>query len=237
MNMKMAKKRQKPHLRRQTATAIVVEEPNKVTTPLLRVIRESLGDNNIGFDEVILAKGDVKFQLSGTAVKAMARDRYSVFPLLQREADLFWLGGSLIFARELANYRLKSVSLIVFKGDAIDETKTALFRAEWDSPEPGTDHAQPHWHVYPQIIDGKSNVSEFDRYMKYESDLNDEPVTTLDADPARDTARNFHYAMASRWHTDGISYHQQGLTNVESVVKWIEGCIDYSRKQLDWLFS
>lgn len=140
----MPKKRQSRLRRSQIPSAIVVEQPNQVITRVRRAFREALRNNSVAFEEVRLARGEVKFELSGTAIKATARDRYSVFPLLQREAELFWLGAALIFVRELGNYRLKSISLIIFKGEAIDERKTPLFRAEWDNPESGTSHAQSY---------------------------------------------------------------------------------------------
>ena len=218
--------------------AIVVERPNQVTTRVLKALREALGDNTIAFEEVSLARGEVRFELSGTAIKATARDRYSVFPLLQLEAELFWLGAALIFVRELGNYRLKSIGLIVFKGDAIDERKTALFRAEWDNPEPGTSHAQPHWHVYPRIIDGKVSAEEVDRNLTDEPNSVDLGVETIaDEDPEWKTASNFHYAMSSRWHSEGIGHHQENLSEIDNVVRWIKSCISYSREQLVWLFS
>src|SRR4029078_4662141 len=97
--------------------AIVVDRPTKVTTQVLRAFRDLLDDSSISFAEVQLPKNEVKFELSGTSVRGVARDKSSVFSLVQTETELFWLGASLVFRKELGQYKLKSVSLIIFKGD------------------------------------------------------------------------------------------------------------------------
>jgi hypothetical protein len=211
------------------ASAIIVEDTKQVTMPLLRALREALTNSTIGFEQTNLAKDLVKFDLSGTPIRAFARESYSVFPLLQREAELFWMGAVLIFKRELGTYRLNSISLVVFKGDAIDERKTPLFRAEWDYLEDhGVDHAQPHWHVYPRILDGKEESGQ---------DFSDFRAAEIEdvglVDPQWATASNFHYAMGSRWDVE--AGHQQSLADVEQISKWIKGCIEYCRTQLAWL--
>src|SRR5215216_2447048 len=145
----MSKRRRRPLPASQTPpAAIIVEDPAAVTTPVLKVLREILRDRSVQFEGIELAKNEVKFVLSGTYTKGTARDKYSVFPLLQMGEELFWLGSYLVFKRELGVYKLLSVGLIVFKGEALDERKTALLRAEWDNQSEGTIHAQPHWHVY-----------------------------------------------------------------------------------------
>ena len=234
----MSKKRQRPRRRSEPPSAIVVEQPNQVTSPVLRAIREALGYNEIGFEPVGLARGEIKFELSGTPIRAMARESYAVFPLLQLEAELFWLGAALVFDGELGNYRLKSISLLVFKGEAFDERKITLFRAEWDNLESGTIHAQPHWHVYPRVIESRVSVDMDSDTLASHSDLLDFQVeSTVEEDPEWGTASNFHYAMSSRWAIEGIGHHQAHLTEIDDLIRWIKSCIGYSRDQLRWLFT
>jgi hypothetical protein len=234
----MRKKRPSRQHRSKDATAIVVENPNQVMNRILRAIRDALGNDRIGFEMINRARDEVKFELSGTPIRAMARESYAVFPLLQLEAELFWLGAALIFKRELGNYRLKSISVLVFKGEAFDERKTALFRAEWDDPEPGTIHAQPHWHVYPRLIESKESLAAAGDTPADGFDLMDFGIEgPIAEDPEWRSAPNFHYAMSSTWAIEGIGHHQANLTNVEDLVRWISSCIGYSQGQLRWLFT
>jgi hypothetical protein len=197
-----------------------------------------LGDNSIQFDEIVLANDEVKFELSGTSIKGTAREKYSVFLLDQVKAELLWLGGALIFKRELGVYWLKSVSLLIFKGDAFDERKTALLRAEWDNPEPGVMHAQPHWHVYPRFIgklEEKAELEEDTDVSIFEPSESKPEYEIQDSDWP--TSANFHYAMASTWQTTGINSHQEKLNDLNYLLNWLRGCITYTREQLAWLFS
>ena len=218
--------------------AIVEENPARVTTRVLRVLRELLGNPSIQFEETTLANNEVKYSLSGTYTRGTARDRYTVFPLLQEGEELFWLGSYLIFRRELGLFRLLSVSLIIFKGEALDERKTALLRAEWDN-DMGTLHAQPHWHVYTRSNErdetDEAIIEDLNLESVEESLDNREPH---DHDPDWPTSTNFHYAMASRWHASSdLNLHQVSLDNVDSLLTWIKGCVTYCRGQLSFLFS
>jgi hypothetical protein len=218
--------------------SIVVDRPTQVTTQVLRAFRDLLKDSSISFAEVPLANNQVKFELSGSPVRGIARETYAVFSLLQTKTDLFWLGSSLVFEEKLGRYNLKSVSLIIFKGDVIDQKKIPLLRAEWDIIEAGVLHAQPHWHIYPRFLRESQNpdVDAQDQLepieFSAEAQLND---TELDQDWP--TSANFHYAMASTWQANGIDAQQEKLNDLDSLIRWIYGCVSYSRQQLDWLFS
>jgi hypothetical protein len=219
--------------------AIVVDRPTTVTTQVLRAFRDLLKDPSIGFAEVQLADNEVKFELSGTTVRGTARDKYAVFLLLQTGSELFWLGSSLVFKKELGRYSLKSVSLVIFKGEVIDERKTALLRAEWDIAEAGVLHAQPHWHIYPRVLYRESQDAEFERVDEPElvESSFEEEMDGPEQDPEWSTSANFHYAMASTWQTNGIGAQQEKLNDLDSLVRWIHGCVTYSRQQIAWLFS
>jgi hypothetical protein len=218
--------------------AIVVDRPSKVTTPVLRVLKEILGNNSIKFDEIVLANDEIKFELSGSASKGTAREKYSVFLLDQVGTELLWLGGALIFKRELLVYRLKSISILIFKGEAFDERKTALLRAEWDNPESGAMHAQPHWHVYPRFIGKPEEGSRFEEEASVSVFAPSEDAPKYEAqDSEWPTSADFHYAMASTWQTNGINFHQEKLNDLDYLLNWLRGCIVYTREQLVWLFS
>jgi hypothetical protein len=197
-----------------------------------------LGDNSIQFDEVALPKNEIKFELSGSPIKGTAREKYSVFLLTQVGAELLWIGGALIFKREVGIYRLKSVSLLIFKGDAFDERKTALLRAEWDNPESGVIHAQPHWHVYPHLIGKLEEKPEFeeDPAIGIFEPPEDETENEI-KDSAWPNSANFHYAMASTWQANGVNSHQEKLNDLDYLLDWLRGCITYTREQLVWLFT
>jgi hypothetical protein len=217
--------------------AITVENPAEVTMRVLKVIREVLRDKSVQFEGIELANNEVKFALSGTSTKGTARDKYSVFLLLQMGDELFWLGSYLIFKRALGRYELLSVGLIIFKGEAVDEKKTALLRAEWDNQSAGTIHAQPHWHVYPRFPEKGETDAEIIEGMEVESiESLDDNVETKDYDLEWPTSANFHYAMASRWHTSTkVNSHQEKLNDVDNLLSWIRGCVSYCNEQLRYL--
>lgn len=235
----MAKKTHRKKPSAEIRPAIVVEDPDEIITRVLKAFRYALGDKTIGFEKVTLARDEVRFQLSGSPIRATARDRYSVFSLLRLQAELFWLGAALVFKSKLGDYELKSISLVIFKGDAFDERKTTLFRAEWDNPEPGAIHAQPHWHVYPRFIENKTNLeANGSELTPHQTDFVDSETEIEEDEHSKwKTAANFHYAMSSRWALDGAGQHQLSLIDVEDLIRWINGCIAYSRDQLRWLFT
>jgi len=219
--------------------AIIVDNPSEVTVPCLKVLRKLLSDNSIAFQETPLANSEVKFGLTGSSIQAIARDKYSVFLLLSVSAELFWLGTTLVFKRELGRYRLLSISLVIFKGDSFDEKKTPLLRAEWDNPDPAipTEHAQPHWHVYPRLLIRDSTNPPRAEAVAFQSlDLSVLDSTQSEDDLAWPTSANFHYAMASTWQAEANGC-QEKLNELGRLLGWLNGCISYSRSQLDFLFN
>lgn len=218
--------------------AIIVDSPSEVTGPCLKVLRTLLKNPSIAFHETPQANNEVKCGLTGSPVQAIARDKYSVFLLLSA-AELFWLGTTLVFKRELGRYHLMSASLVIFKGDTFDE-KTPLLRAEWDNPDPTTtiEHAQPHWHVYPRFINRDWTNSQMVDTVTFQSfDLTAAGATHSDVeDLAWPTSANFHYAMASTWHSEANGC-QEKLNELSRLLGWLTGCISYSRNQLNFLFS
>lgn len=218
--------------------AIIVDDPSEVTLPCLKVLRALLRDNSVAFQETPLANNEVKFGLTGSSVQAIARDKYSVFLLLSVRAELFWLGTTLIFRRELGRYRLLSVSLVIFKGDSFDEKKTPLLRAEWDNPDPAstTEHAQPHWHVYPRLINRGSSNPQVVEVGVFQSLLSNTDVAHSEDDLDWPTSANFHYAMASTWQAEANGC-QEKLNELRRLLGWLNGCITYSRNQLNFLFN
>lgn len=161
--------------------------------------------------------------------------------------DQFWLGVMLAFREKPDDVRKRSViagaSLRVFRGQSSDAAKEMLFRAEWDFWENGTrtSHAQPHWHVH---------VSPFEKVVKTAArfELSEERAgmfgkfaieglpTEGDISKLWATPEKFHYAMASRWHDEGMESHIHMLSE-DSLQNWLEGCICYIRTQLTYLSS
>lgn len=235
----MAKRRTRLLSASQPFTAdITVEDPAEVIKHVLKVIRDLLQNRSVQFEPVELAKNEVKFVLSGTSTKGTARDKYSVFSLLQVGEELFWLGSYLQFKRELGRYTLLSIGLIIFKGDASDERKTALLRAEWDNQSVGTAHAQPHWHVYPRFPEKGAALEIVGKEDGEGVEFTSEREETEDYDLEWPTSANFHYAMASRWHASpDTASHQERLNDLDGLLNWIRGCVGYCRGQLTFLFS
>lgn len=175
---------------------------------------------------------------SNNASQAELGDRaYYVIPFWRVGHRYYWLAASVDLAFQEKCY-LMSVSLVVFEGEATDNIKTPILRAEWDaiqeSPQRAKQrstpvvHAQPHWHVYPTAA-GTAEYAERAE-PKFEADIQ------VFSFPQRHRAKQFHFAMASQWHTNGMDSHALDL-EVDSLLRWLEGCLTYIRSQLTYVYS
>lgn len=158
---------------------------------------------------------------------AEAGDRaYSVVPFFDTGVTKYWVGVS-IDVTEGRKPHLRSVSLVVFEGEAGNMTKIPAFRAEWDCFDPSDHkHAQPHWHVY-SVVD--QSVQVMDGVFEPEPRLKEFKPNTLNP------SRQFHFAMGSQWHLDADSH--MCLLDLDNLCKWLGGCVNYIRGQFDYLYS
>jgi hypothetical protein len=166
------------------------------------------------------------------ASRAEAGDRaYSVVPFYSAPHANYWLAASVDLAFKKRCY-LKSVSLVVFEGEASDNVKTPIMRAEWDSRQddesPLVHHAQPHWHVYSSTVGPAEYASEGG--PRFGADIQAFSLSQ------RHKGKDFHFAMASQWHVNGKGSHASDL-EVDSLLQWLEGCLAYVREQLTYLHN
>jgi hypothetical protein len=163
---------------------------------------------------------------------------YSVIPILRAPYGYFWLGGTLDLLYREGNYTIEQVSLVIFQGVATDEVKTPILRAEWDAiaSDGRSKHAQPHWHVYSSPLNN-TIVLEYPKFSVETEvvDFSPEESTSLTGH-VWERGDRFHFAMASKWHLDGVDAHQE-LLEQEKLLKWLEGCVGYIRAQLIYIFQ
>lgn len=204
----------------RAAEAIIVEDPKEVIEPCRRVLRKAFGD--IGFSKKDLAGNVVMFSMTGSeASTGVARSTYPVVPLIRKSYATYWLGAVFQFRFEQGRFRLISASLLVFKGQAYDPIKQPMLRAEWDSLLLGdpSQHAQPHWHVYRSVI-------------REELELIEAGFGASDSEELE--AVKFHFAMCSAWYKESES-HQEKLNEIGKLLSWLQGCISYTRRQIELL--
>jgi len=166
-------------------------------------------------------RGVTRYELVGTnQQRVAARDEYLVHPLTDFTVDRYWAAVALDFQFSDPNHDLISVQIIVFKGDAFSP-KQPMLRAEWHcSPtDLQAHHAQPHWHAYTSEVPVSPS---FDAAIPFGA-----PPVEQRADALR-----FHFAMASRWQTEGPDAHTFALPDSKTLAKWLEGCMKYIRSQL-----
>ena len=172
------------------------------------------------------ARGEREYLLvSDGQAWARARSLYPVLPLLTTDDAAFWFAVALRFGSSLGRFQLKHASILIFKGFPADPDKTPLVRAEWDEADPAGPHAQPHWHVYPSAL-ARPEAASFEAIKALEGAAGEPAGRTLEGE-------RFHYAMSAAWHLDGGS-HQSRLSE-DGLLKWLPGCVLYTRNQLVYL--
>lgn len=164
---------------------------------------------------------------SADASRAEAGDRaYCVLPFCYSGRSKYWLAASidLVFQQQC---HLADVSLTVFEGEASDNVKIPVLRAEWDSRQESSllmVHAQPHWHVYSSAVAQAAYIKRAE--PKFGTDIR--PFSPLQQPHM---GEDFHFAMASQWHIVGKNSHAWDL-EVDSLFRWLDGCISYIHGQL-----
>jgi hypothetical protein len=182
----------------------------------------------MGFHQQDLARGEREYLLVSEAQsRAKARNEYPALPLLATVDSAFWFAVALRFGPSLGRFQLKHVSILLFEGLASDPNKIPLVRAEWDEADPSGSHAQPHWHVYSSALI-KPEPMLFEETAEADPDRAGEEAagSTLEGD-------RFHYAMSATWHLDGGG-HQSRLSE-DKLLRWLPGCVRYTRDQLLYL--
>lgn len=165
---------------------------------------------------------------------ARAKYSYRVVPIFNTLDKNLWLGASLEFQYRQGKTFLVAASVIVFEGEATDEEKIPLLRAEWELSETSpVIHAQPHWHVYAGRINPQpSEVTFAEEAVEFFSETSN---SEADLDHW-ENAQWFHFAMSSQWHT---AHAQPIYADFDGIMtkNWLSGCIKYTMDQIRWLYS
>jgi hypothetical protein len=222
-------------------TGIVLQDVKGLVSDCKAIFREVLQSNSLGFIEHRAARNKLICNLTGAgATRAEAKYVYQVVPFLETPYGFYWLANSLEFKFQEGMHHLESVSILVFQGEANDERKIALLRAEWACSEADVraPHAQPHWHIYPSRINQGFDQfrNEFQADSEVQSFEPDEDVQANDdAEAEWDRAERFHFAMAARWHVEGKDAHTQEIQS-DMLLNWLAGCLRYIQSQFEFLY-
>jgi hypothetical protein len=227
----------------EKSNADQVSDPEAFAKLCRKAIAKAIGNEGLGFSLHSRSEGNrTLYTLSGDgATSAEAKYRYSVIPFQEAQSTKLWLAASLEFEFQKL-YRLVNVSLLIFEGEALDERKLALLRAEWESPQSNTSasHAQPHWHIYPSRLNRL--ISDTGSEFKPEEDVQPFVLEDVQIDSRNvlstelDRLKKFHLAMSARWHVEGSGSHLEEI-QLKYVLKWLEGCLSYIRSQLEYVYS
>lgn len=120
-----------------------------------------------------------------------------------------------------------NISLSVFQGDASDEEKYQLFRAEWDDfCNPEEIHSQPHWHITSSQALEKMLVSYAIDFEKKDfiDLLENEKQRVFDV-------KKIHFAMNGNWSSSETNIHK--IDSEEKVLRWWFGILHHIRTELD----
>lgn len=238
---------------------LLVDEPEDLCKPCKKAIEKALNQKNLGFNgrEVAGKEGRRSlYSLVGDkATSAEEKYHYKVIPFIERRSRIYWLAVSLEFILENLRYRLASVSIFVFAGNANDERKIPLMRAEWACLPTDIDekHAQPHWHIYPSQIgelvhnqngfDPDPEVQIFAPEEEIESEVREFGEQSTNAisdheDHAWEGTEHFHFAMAARWREgEDVELNDSGQLEIDNISNWLLGCIRYTYVQFEYLYK
>lgn len=123
-------------------------------------------------------------------------------------------------------------SLSVFQGNADDNEKTQLFRAEWDNyPENKNSHSQPHWHIYPHKYKMKVH-QDFEDFLKLSETDNDfHSFKNCDKDLIE--INKFHFAMNGQWSQNKSDIHT--IEEMNDLTNWFNGLLNHLKIELKYL--
>lgn len=204
-----------------------LEVPEELESSLTAA-RQALSNPHLRFKHDFIG-GDLISILSGNEeVPALLENRtHPVLPL----DDFHWLGLQLRFRTALSHAEIRSVSLIVLRGDRALAPKVPVLRAEWQraGDEESRAHAQPHWHVYSALVAAtRSPLMEAESQPWILKDAPEDSTLSLDG------IERFHLAMAAQWHGgDGGSHYCDPTAT--GIGNWLRGCISYTRQQLAYV--
>jgi len=227
----------------ENVPGVAISNTNDLRKDCASAINRALKIRHLRFTNLKRVPGDCCIsELTGQgATIAEAKYRCQVIPILVPiRRDILWLAVTLEMWSGTRGCYLMSAGLQVFEGQAQDDIKKPLIRGEWRcTPDDRTaEHAQPHWHIYPATI---TEVSEDSRAeFRLETEIQQFNAESRDLATIgvrfRDWYRgeHFHFAMASRWDTEGVESHKRDL-DAANLPDWLQGCVTYTLQQLQYV--
>lgn len=174
---------------------------------------------------------DVRFLSSMRATFAESKQRQ--VPVLPYVADRFgipthWV--AVAFTGESISNRtyISHVSIQIYKGEATDNRKELLFRAEWDAAQDvAVRHGQPHWHFHRKR-------DEEPLYLDFPVQSLEADVTDIGEQPEW-LYRHFHFPMASRFHEGVADCVVQ--SSEDHLLRWVFQTLAYVLDELEIVLS
>lgn len=122
-----------------------------------------------------------------------------------------------------------TITLSVFQGVAADDSKSQLFRAEWDNRLDDGTHPQPHWHICPDFRLKKSFES-FIKTIDEGTDFRD--IVNEEKPKCVDLAR-IHFAMNGQWSAQGAHFHK--ISHEDALKNWFRGLLGHIKCELQYV--
>jgi hypothetical protein len=146
----------------------------------------------------------------------------------------FWVYIELKFVINDSPFPQSFISVSIFQGEASDEIKNQLFRAEWDNHDDNLKHPQPHWHIYPFKYSSKyyEDFEAYNNMLEESEDSFSNEIASTVKDKIVDI-RNFHFAMEGRWSSSESSIHK--VTDGKMIANWMSGLLGGIREQLEYI--
>lgn len=205
-----------------------------------QVLQKKLSDKSLKLE--IVSQDNTKTIVSissGTGAIQFADEEIThkevIVPFVQaHNQELYWLGFSIVFKKvSKSHFTLFHLGTQVYQGQISNQEKRKIFRAEW-MVDKNDSHAQPHWHVHKSFRDSFENkrsatFNEKEVVLEFGAETSEE----MESNKIKDQLKSFHFAMASRWHKK--EHHNNELKDLNEVVLWLEGCLDYIIHQLNYI--
>lgn len=206
-----------------------LSNPTLLSDLCLPVLRRQLANEQLGFKPEARSRAVSSYRLVGSRQQfATARETYPVHLFRAGRSALYWAAVALDFHYSDPKYELVNVQIIVFRGDA-RQRKVPLFRAEWHCSTEVLEaqNAQPHWHAYSESWPN-DDPGFGERVVTYFT-----PSKEQQGADTQDThSIPFHFAMSAQWDRLGDDAHRIKPENVQSLARWLSGCLSYIRTQL-----
>lgn len=168
-----------------------------------------------------------RFELKGSNI-SKALNNYISFG--EEVSVLKWFDDYWVYLEIRFENNNTFITISIFQGEASDNKKNQLFRAEWDDyNNPDEKHPQPHWHITSnQAIENTfTELIETDKEEGFAAlILNEEKSKIIDLN-------RIHFPMNGNWMNDGGHIHL--INDNVKMIKWFQGFFSTMREQLEYV--